>query len=486
MDLDTFRGLLDAAMATYVTGYAANPYRTQLLDQMLKGLAKGIIDELVLEGAPPGAHAAQHVTTTDPIQLATSTQKGLMSSTYAAKLDGIGAGANVSAGAVFADNAVLVGDGAAKAAKKSTWTVDPVTGALACTVALATVDGRDVSADGTALDTLLDVVGDVTRVTDATYTVLPDDHVIEVDRAGAGPCTITLDAANAHKTHELVIVARDNAIRANPIKVVCAGGAFMDEGVRTFYYIRKAGATLRLHPDATDNRYHRISPLSDLVPVQGRMGAILPCASATLPAKEGAFYLNTIVADAAALAAVDAYGRPYGWSTSAVADNYASIITAAIGQWVTGGRAVLRLQVSDVADIVAGLWVGNVTAAAMFGATDTPGARAYAAITFSTRRGDTKWTSVIDDGTNNPGTPTNADTGIAPVAGIPDELVIEWFSGRAVLELYDETNTLVYQRDASADYPADATSTVVLFGIKTLSDAVRTIFDYRAEVWLDQ
>ena len=43
----------------------------------------------------PSSHSSTHTNGTDDIQLATASQKGLMSSTYASKLDGIAAGANV-------------------------------------------------------------------------------------------------------------------------------------------------------------------------------------------------------------------------------------------------------------------------------------------------------------------------------------------------------------------------------------------------------
>lgn len=51
-------------------------------------------DPRLTDARTPTEHASTHVNGTDDIQLATSTQKGLMSSTYAEKLDGIEANAN--------------------------------------------------------------------------------------------------------------------------------------------------------------------------------------------------------------------------------------------------------------------------------------------------------------------------------------------------------------------------------------------------------
>jgi len=51
-------------------------------------------DSRLTNARMPLEHAQTHVDGTDDIQLATSTQKGLMSSAYAAKLDGIEANAN--------------------------------------------------------------------------------------------------------------------------------------------------------------------------------------------------------------------------------------------------------------------------------------------------------------------------------------------------------------------------------------------------------
>lgn len=55
-------------------------------------------DSRLSDARTPKTHASTHTNGTDDIQSATSTQKGLMTSTYASKLDGLSASAQIPAG----------------------------------------------------------------------------------------------------------------------------------------------------------------------------------------------------------------------------------------------------------------------------------------------------------------------------------------------------------------------------------------------------
>lgn len=93
-------------------------------------------DSRLTNSRTPTAHASTHVNGTDDIQSATASQKGLMTSTYAAKLDGIEAAADVTDAGnvgssiygatakttpVDADTAPLIDSEASNVLKKVTW-----------------------------------------------------------------------------------------------------------------------------------------------------------------------------------------------------------------------------------------------------------------------------------------------------------------------------------------------------------------------------
>lgn len=93
-------------------------------------------DSRLTNSRTPTAHASTHVNGTDDIQSATALQKGLMTSTYAAKLDGIEAAADVTDAGnvgssihgatakttpVDADTAPLIDSEASNVLKKVTW-----------------------------------------------------------------------------------------------------------------------------------------------------------------------------------------------------------------------------------------------------------------------------------------------------------------------------------------------------------------------------
>ena len=93
-------------------------------------------DSRLTNSRTPTAHAATHVNGTDDIQSATASQKGLMTSTYAAKLDGIEAAADVTDAGnvgssihgatakttpVDADTVPLIDSEASNVLKKVTW-----------------------------------------------------------------------------------------------------------------------------------------------------------------------------------------------------------------------------------------------------------------------------------------------------------------------------------------------------------------------------
>lgn len=93
-------------------------------------------DSRLTNSRTPTAHASTHVNGTDDIQSATASQKGLMTSTYAAKLDGIEAAADVTDAGnvgssihgatakttpVDADTVPLIDSEASNVLKKVTW-----------------------------------------------------------------------------------------------------------------------------------------------------------------------------------------------------------------------------------------------------------------------------------------------------------------------------------------------------------------------------
>ncbi len=93
-------------------------------------------DSRLTNSRTPTAHASTHVNGTDDIQSATASQKGLMTSTYAAKLDGIEAAADVTDAGnvgssihgatakttpVDADTVPLIDSAASNVLKKVTW-----------------------------------------------------------------------------------------------------------------------------------------------------------------------------------------------------------------------------------------------------------------------------------------------------------------------------------------------------------------------------
>lgn len=86
-------------------------------------------------GGIPAAHAPTHTDGTDDIQSATATQKGLMTSAYASKLDGIAAGATVGAtwGSNITSQPSIVSQAEAEAGSATTeriWTAQRVKQAI--------------------------------------------------------------------------------------------------------------------------------------------------------------------------------------------------------------------------------------------------------------------------------------------------------------------------------------------------------------------
>jgi len=142
-------------------------------------------------GGAPAAHAASHTDGTDDIQDATAAQKGLATAAQITKLDGIEALADVTD-----ETNVLAALAATVAAK------DVGGGAI---TNVGNVDGRDVSADGTTLDT---------HVADTA-----NPHATDIGNLGSG----TLAELNAAVTDATL---DDSSATRTPYRYVpsaCAG-----------------------------------------------------------------------------------------------------------------------------------------------------------------------------------------------------------------------------------------------------------------------
>lgn len=143
-------------------------------------------DSRFSDARTPTAHASSHITGgADAIQSATSGQNGLMTSTYASKLDGISSGADVTATAIHgatakttpadADTSPLIDSEASNVLKKVTWanikaTLKTYFDTLYATAAQANATHTGDATGATAL-TLATVNSNVGSFTNANITV---------------------------------------------------------------------------------------------------------------------------------------------------------------------------------------------------------------------------------------------------------------------------------------------------------------------------
>jgi len=143
-------------------------------------------DSRFSDARTPTAHASSHITGgADAIQSATSGQNGLMTSTYASKLDGISSGADVTATAIHgatakttpadADTSPLIDSEASNVLKKVTWanikaTLKTYFDTLYATTAQANATHTGDATGATAL-TLATVNSNVGSFTNANITV---------------------------------------------------------------------------------------------------------------------------------------------------------------------------------------------------------------------------------------------------------------------------------------------------------------------------
>jgi len=328
-----------------------------------------------------------------------------------------------------------------------------------------------------------DVVRGPTQIVTVASTIIgPGVSLVDIAVADA---RLTLPPVASFLRDKLTIRDRTYTAKASPHKVVPDGAERYNEGVSSFQWMRRNGGVLVLEPDRANNRWV-VAGESNHEPPRHSRGVYEATSSGGLPFGPGVFYLCGQVFNARAIGPTDQYGRSFSWSCPATAGNRMSIQVYSFCKWETGGKAVFRCSINDLTNVVAGVWLGNGTTASHLGATDTPGAKAYAGWAWSTRRGDSGWVAAVDNGANNPGTPTTADTGIPPIVGEPHELVIEWFRGHAIMELYDSNRVLVYQVEEETDAPPDGTSVGLIFGVYPLAASVRTIYNYHCEVWVDQ
>lgn len=143
-------------------------------------------DSRFSDARTPTAHASSHITGgSDAIQSATSGQNGLMTSTYASKLDGISSGADVTATAIHgatakttpadADTSPLIDSEASNVLKKVTWanikaTLKTYFDTLYATTSQANATHTGDATGATAL-TLATVNSNVGSFTNANITV---------------------------------------------------------------------------------------------------------------------------------------------------------------------------------------------------------------------------------------------------------------------------------------------------------------------------
>ncbi len=150
---------------------------------------------------PPDTHSATHTNGTDDIQEATNAQKGLMSSAYAGKLDGIANNANNYSHPDHTGDVGSSGDGATTIGARK------VDFAKLKAIATAKILGRTTADAGDVEELSATDVRTLINVDDGANNYSHPDHTGDVTSVGEGATTIASRAVTFAKT-QVIATAR--------------------------------------------------------------------------------------------------------------------------------------------------------------------------------------------------------------------------------------------------------------------------------------